>query len=324
MRNRIFVTIIVLLAVMLVFSTGAWAQRGQGQGGGNAQGGGGGRGGNNQAAGAPPPVRDLVPSIPPPEGWGNCPRCQNNADRAKANRDLKVEGHAFNPKDIAGVWGWDGVANAFRNIPAMTAWGNQQYQLTIGEKGPDGTPLHSKDTSGRGAGSAINCDPYGWPRLHTYNYGMEFVTLPDRVLQFFELDHTWRTIWTDGRKLPKEPPEPRWLGWNVGHWEGDTFIIESNGYDDRSWLTARNPDGGWIHSDEMTIVERYRRTSYGALEAEMTITDPKAYVAPIVAPKATIQLVPSAELWENFCAPSDYGNFNENVFRNAAGAKTGK
>jgi hypothetical protein len=105
----------------------------------------------------------------------------------------------------------------------------------------------------------------------------------------------------------------------VGHWEGDTFIVESNGYDDRSWINASNPDGGWTHSDEMTIVEKYRRTSFGTLEVEMTINDPKTYTAPIVAPKATVQLVPGAELWENFCVPSDYGTFNEHVFGNAAG-----
>jgi hypothetical protein len=51
----------------------------------------------------------------------------------------------------------------------------------------------------------------------------------------------------------------------------------------------------------------------------MTINDPKTYTAPIVAPKATVQLVPGAELWENFCVPSDYGTFNEHVFGNAAG-----
>ena len=68
-----------------------------------------------------------------------------------------------------------------------------------------------------------------------------------------------------------------------------------------------------------TIVERYRRTSYGTLEVEMTVNDPKTYTAPIVAPKATVLLVPGAELWENFCVPSDYGQFNEHVFGNAAG-----
>src|SRR5205823_4400322 len=82
------------------------------------------------------------------------------------------------------------------------------------------------------------------------NYGIEFVMLPNRVVQFFEITHSWRTIWTDGRKLPENPPEPRWLGWNAGHWEGDTLVVESNGYDDRSWIEETGGlggDGGWTH-----------------------------------------------------------------------------
>jgi hypothetical protein len=261
-----------------------------------------------------------APSIPPPEGWGNCPRCQNNTDREQAWKENKVDGHSFNPKDLAGMWGYDGVAGAFRNAPELTPLGKEMHEATLPVKGPDGKPLYSKDTSGRGAGSLINCDPYGWPRLHGYNYGFEFVMLPDRVLQFFELNHTWRTIWTDGRKLPEEIPEPRWLGWNVGRWEGDTLVVESTGYDERSWINAGG-DGGWPHSEEMRVVERYRRVNYGTLEAELTIIDPKVYVKPWVTPKAEIKLVPGTELWENFCVPSDYNQFNEEVFHPAAGTK---
>lgn len=189
MRTRIIVSMMFLVIVLAVSSVAF------GQGG-----------GQNRANASQASEAAITPSVPPPPGWGNCPRCQNNADRAKNWK--AAEGHAFNPKDLTGVWGWDGVANAFnaRTMPALTAWGKTQHEATFGEKGPDGTPLHSKDTSGRGAGSPINCDPYGWPRLYTYNYGFEFLMLPYRVLQFFEINHTWRTIWTDGRKLPETPP----------------------------------------------------------------------------------------------------------------------
>ena len=176
------------------------------------------------------------------------------------------------------------------------------------------TATATQATTGEGTASPINCDPHGWPRLYTYNYGFEFVMLPDRVLQFFELTHAWRTIWTDGRKLPANPPEPRWMGWSVGRWEGDTFVVESTGFDDRSWLTNARPDGGFPHSEEMRVVERWRRVNYGTLEAQMTVIDPKTYTEPWVTPKATVQLAPGAELWENFCVPSDYDSFNRDVF----------
>jgi hypothetical protein len=255
-----------------------------------------------------------IPSVPSPDGWKPCPRCQNQADRTRANTQYKVRGHPNNPKDLSGIWGFNGIGNAFQKAPPMTAWGKEQFAKTIGVKNEYGEPLHSKDTSGRGGGSQINCDPFGWPRLYTYNYGFEFVMLPDRVLQFFEQTHTWRTIWTDGRKLPAEPPEPHWLGWNVGHWEGDTFVVESNGFDDRSWLNATNPDGGWPHSDEMKVVERWRRVNYSTLESQLTVIDPKTYTEPWVTPTATTQLVPGTELGQDFCAPSDYSTFNNEVF----------
>jgi len=256
-------------------------------------------------------------SVPAPEGWKQCPRCQNNKDRADAKTTYKVEGHAFNPRDLSGVWGFGGAGGAFRNAPPLTELGKQRRAATMSGKNPAGEYLDNKDTS-EGAGSPIVCDPRGWPRLHQINYGFEFIMLSDRVLQFFEQTHTWRTIWTDGRKLPNDPPEPHWMGWNVGHWEGDTFVIESNGYDERSWISTSAPDGGWPHSDQMKLVERWRRPNYGTIEAQFTVTDPQIFTAPWVMPATTIPLVPGTELGEYFCAPSDFVGFNNNVFLKAA------
>jgi hypothetical protein len=257
-------------------------------------------------------------SVPAPEGWKQCPRCQNNRDRAEAKAKNQVEGHAFNPRDLSGVWGYAGVANTFRNPPPppMTEWGKQRFAATVSDKNAAGESLHNKDTY-KGSGAPVNCDPPGWPRLHLDNYGFEFVMLPDRVLQFFEITHTWRTIWTDGRKLPETPPELRWMGWNVGRWEGDTFVVESNGYDDRSWISEA-PDGGWPHSDEMKVIERWRRLDYGTIETQITVIDPKTYTQPWVTAPAKTVLVPGTELGEYFCAPSDFSSFNNNVFLPAA------
>src|SRR6266481_8389824 len=115
-------------------------------------------------------------SVPYPEGWKPCPRCQNNKDRVDTNAKYKVEGHAFNPHDLTGVWGFGGVQGAFRSAPPMTEWGKQQHAATMGDKNAAGEYLHSKDTS-EGTGTQIVCDPRGWPRLHTINYGFEFIML---------------------------------------------------------------------------------------------------------------------------------------------------
>lgn len=243
-------------------------------------------------------------------GWKTCPRCQSNQDRRNAEKEYQVNTRPFDPRDLSGVWGFLGVTLAFAHdtAPPLTEWGKQQYEATRGKTGPDGKVLfNSKD-------GMLKCDPLGYPRAYTYNYGFELIMLRDRVLQFFEWGHTWRTIWTDGRKLPEEPPISRWLGWNVGRWEGDTFVIEANGFDERSWVAEDFPGRthGWPHSDQMRIVERYRRVSYGSLETTVTVIDPKTYTRPWTT-SATIRLSPGAELWEYFCVPSESQEYHLRV-----------
>jgi len=254
-------------------------------------------------------------SIVPP-GWLICPRCQNQDDRAEARAKYKVAGHPFNPRDLSGIWGNNGMELDLNTLPPLTTWGKQQYDSTRAEFSPTGEPLsNSKD-------GMLICDPLGYPRGFAYNYGFEFVMLPDRVYQFFELGHTWRTIWTDGRKLPEDPPTPRWLGYAVGRWDGDTFVIEANGYDDRSWLSEdrRNRVYGLTHSDEMKTVERYRRTSYGTLDVSMTVIDPRVFTKPWET-RGTISLSSGTELWEYFCVPSESEEYNNRVLKPAAGSK---
>ena len=258
---------------------------------------------------------DSLAGAQAPEGWKPCPRCQNNADRTAAWESNGIDEITdYDRHDLSGVWGYDGVSNAFRNPPPLTEYGQELYAQTQAElKSQDGAWLY-----GRGSEKdygLLDCNPLGWPRMYTYNYGFEFAMLPDKVVQFLELEHTWRTIWTDGRELPEEAPLLNWLGWNVGHWEGDTFVIESNGYDERSWVerTAAEGDiagGGLPHSDQMRIIERYTRTTYGTLEAELTLIDPLVYTEPWVTETATIRLVSGAELWENMCVATELDVFN--------------
>jgi hypothetical protein len=263
-------------------------------------------------------AQDAQAGAQTPEGWNACPRCQNNADRTAAWERNNIDGITdYDRRDLSGVWGYDGVGQAFRTPPPLTSRGQELYNVTLAEqKTQDGAWLY-----GRGSEKdygLLDCDPLGWPRMYIYNYGFEFVMLPDRVLQFLELEHTWRTIWTDGRELPEDPPVLNWLGWNVGHWEGDTLVIESNGYDDRSWIdrTGANgdtPGGGLPHSDQMRVIERYTRTTYGTLEADLTLIDPVVYAEPWVTETATIRLVPDTELWENMCVASEVELFNDEV-----------
>ena len=144
---------------------------------------------------------------------------------------------------------------------------------------------------------------------------MEIIQVPGRVLQFFEWNHMWRTIWTDGRKLP-EDPDPRWFGYSVGKWDGDTFVVESTGFDDRTWLDQfGNP-----YSDEMRLEERWRRVG-DTLEITMTLTDPKTYTTPWVSEKKVFKLQSKEEIREEICVPSIEAEFNRRTRDPAAGIK---
>jgi len=186
-------------------------------------------------------------------------RCQSQKDRADANAKDKAEAHAFDRTSLRHL----GVLTdwAPRHSSPMTEVWKKQHEATMGDKNETANGFAIRHI-GLGRGSKINCDPMGSARLYTYNYGAGIYHVAGSGLEFFELTHTWRTIWTDGRKLPDDPPEPRWLGWERCHWEGDTFVVESTGYDERRgsfrhFLPAY-PTGGWTHSDELRLVERYR------------------------------------------------------------------
>ena len=243
--------------------------------------------------------------------WSKCPDCQSVKEVAAAR--AKTATLPFNPRDISGVWN-EGNGNRLQlstPAPPLTAWGQGRYAATKAEADASGTPLSNwKD-------GMLICDPLGWPRWFTYNFGFEFVQLPNRVVQFFEFYHTWRTIWTDGRTL-LESPDPRWLGYSVGRWEGDTFVIESNGFDERSWLSENRQDRqwGWPHSEQMRIRETYKRVNFNTMDVSLTITDPQTYTRPWVT-EGKILRSPDAELSEYFCVPSDSDTYNTRVLKPA-------
>jgi hypothetical protein len=193
--------------------------------------------------------------------------------------------------------------------PPMTPWGKAKFDATQVSYGPRAV------APGEGNDPVSSCEPMGYPRdLWEANLRpFEFVQTADRVLQHMQYHDLWRTIWTDGRQLPKNP-DPAWNGYSVGRWEGDTFVVESNGYDDRTWIDhLGNP-----HSDQMHLVERYKRVNPDTLELDMTLTDPKAYTAPWVGDKITFVRVKVA-IFEEICAPSEEGHFNDIIRDPAVG-----
>jgi hypothetical protein len=120
------------------------------------------------------------------------------------------------------------------------------------------------------------------------------------VILLYEGDTSFfRQIFTDGRKLP-EDPQPSWLGYSVGKWDGDWFVVDTAGFNEKGRLDAM----GHFHSDSMRLTERFRRRDFGHMEAELTLTDPKTYTNP-VSVRVNFRLLPDSELLESFCSEGE-------------------
>jgi hypothetical protein len=125
--------------------------------------------------------------------------------------------------------------------------------------------------------------------------------LPGVVVILFEQYQEYRQIFTDGRTfsahLQAEPDRvPTWWGYSIGRWEGDAFVVETIGFNDKTWLD----DLGHPHSDAMRVIERFRRPRVGRLEIEFTFDDPTAYTRPWTV-TVPFELMPDQEFIEHVC-----------------------
>ena len=117
----------------------------------------------------------------------------------------------------------------------------------------------------------------------------------------------------DGRKLPDDP-DPRWYGYSVGRWEGDTLVVETAGFNDKTWLGAQ----GQPHSEEMRTIEHYRRVDHTTIQFNLTIDDPKTYTKTWEAEPRVIKLKPGVEIPESFCVASEEEEFAKRIREPAA------
>lgn len=128
----------------------------------------------------------------------------------------------------------------------------------------------------------------------------EIVQTPARLVMLFEDDiPSHRTVYLDGRPHPQDP-NPTWMGHSIGHWDGDTLLIDTVGFNDRTWLDAQ----GHPHTEKMHVIERLRRPDLGHLEIEFTIDDPGAYKRPWII-KRVADLDPNDEIGEYVCTEGE-------------------
>jgi hypothetical protein len=141
-----------------------------------------------------------------------------------------------------------------------------------------------------------HCLPMGIVQLHTQGAPRKFFHMPRSLVILYEASWERREIFLDGRSLPDEDVHPWWYGYSVGHWDGDTLVVE----------TARFRDGGWLDiigsplTDAGKVTERFRRVNFGRMEIDVTIEDPKAYTRPFTV-RVNQQLMLDQELIEFIC-----------------------
>ena len=122
------------------------------------------------------------------------------------------------------------------------------------------------------------CLPPGIPRMYATSFPFQIYQLPDRILFVFEGGaHMWRVVYMDGRQhTPPDQLNPTYLGEGIGHWEGDTLVVDVTGLNDRSWIDA----AGHPHTEKLHVVERFTRVNQLILHYQATMEDPGAYSKP--------------------------------------------
>ena len=144
-----------------------------------------------------------------------------------------------------------------------------------------------------------HCLPEGMPMVEMSPAPYKIIRTPGMLVMLFERDTTYRQVYTDGRSLPDDP-QPSWLGYSVGKWDGDSLVVNSIGFNNRGWLDAR----GHTHSEALHMTERFHRLDFGHMEVQLTLDDPKTFTRPFTI-KLKQRLVPDSDLLESFCAENE-------------------
>jgi hypothetical protein len=190
--------------------------------------------------------------------------------------------------DLSGIWKGPGMGGYDRNIARdlspkdIQPWAEALYQQRVRNMGKDAP--------------RATCLPDPFAYYHIVDM-TRIVQTPALIAILYQgsTNSIYRTIFTDGRELPKDP-NPTWLGYSVGHWEGDTLVVDSAGFNDESWLDVE----GHPLTEALHITERFRRRDFGHMDLNITIDDPKAFTRPFSF-KIDKTFAPDTELLETVC-----------------------
>ena len=204
----------------------------------------------------------------------------------KVNLSAPVPKAADGKPDLSGIWSThDGkylnnLAADLADVP-FQPWAAAVFK-------------QRQEENGKGRPSE-RCLPHGVTDFDALPLPRKIVQMPGTIVILFETYNQYRQIFTDGRPLPKDP-QPTWLGYSSGKWEGDTLVVETGGFNDVTWLD----DGGHPHTGALHLTERFRRRDFGHIDLVITVDDPKAYTKPWNA-NLQLDLLADTELIEFIC-----------------------
>ena len=215
---------------------------------------------------------------------------------------------AAGAKDLQGVWLFGG-GDAFdlpRNAP-FQPWAKAKFDSERNQHGPHVVLDYASNTDP----FIKACDPLGVPRVLLANHPFKIVQAPSEVILLYERSHDFREVYMDGRDHPKDM-DPSWWGNSIGKWDGDTLVIDSVGFNDKTWLDYQ----GLPHSEALHVVERYRRPDHDTLRLDLTIDDPKAYTMPWNATRN--YRLKAWDIGEEICTPESEKNFEQGIIKPAS------
>ena len=235
---------------------------------------------------------------------------RNPAAGAPRKADGSVDVSAPTPRtadgkpDLSGIWTSDEIDPRRPNVPpnprdattsrrminlGVDLQGGLPYQPWLAALVKERWAKNAKDDP------HVKCLPDNFIRAYGMPHLLKFAQMPGLLIVLNEWNAGYRQVFTDGRPLPVDP-DPAWLGYSVGRWEKDDFVVETAGFNDKSWLDA----GGTPHTEALRTTERFRRRDFGHMDAEFTFDDPKTFTRTWSAAVKFV-LLPDTDLLESHC-----------------------
>lgn len=208
--------------------------------------------------------------------------------------------------DLSGVWLGDGPGNNRALLlkpamPLMQPWVKAKFNSKGVTTEPD--PWLER------------CEPLGTPRVLLTNTPEKIIQTPTEIILLYERNHDFREVYMDGRDHPKDL-DPSWWGHSVGRWDGHALVVDTVGFNDKTWLDW----SGLLHSEQLHLVERYQRIDHENMRLDITVDDPKAYTQSF-----TVQRMFKLKPWdigEDICTLSDEQHFRQGIVQPATAPPT--